>query len=60
MIVYVDDIIVTSNNISLIKKLVSHLNFAFNIKELSVIDYFFGFMSKLSRMCLSSLLKRYT
>jgi len=42
MLVYVDDIIVTGNNHSLIKSLVFKLNYEFSFKDLGDLDYFSG------------------
>ncbi|RZB64389.1 ADP-ribosylation factor GTPase-activating protein AGD12 isoform B [Glycine soja] len=42
MLVYVDDIIVTCNNHTFIKSLVSELNSEFSIKDLGDLDYFLG------------------
>ena len=42
MLVYVDDIIVTDNNHTFIKSLVSKLNSEFSLKDLGDLDYFLG------------------
>jgi len=42
MLVYVDEIIFTSNNPNFIKSLISKLNFEFPLKDLGPLDYFLG------------------
>lgn len=42
MLVYVDDIIITGNNLPFIQQLVPKLNSVFSLKELGKLDYFLG------------------
>jgi len=42
MLVYVDDIIVTDNNPSLIHSFVSQLNSVFSLEDLGTLYYFLG------------------
>jgi len=42
ILVYVDDIIITGNSVSLIQQLTSKLNTAFFLKQLGHLDYFSG------------------
>ena len=42
LLVSVNDIIITSNSISLIQQLTSKLNTAFSLKQLGHLDYFLG------------------
>lgn len=42
MVVYVDDIILTGDDPSLIQQLKQHLHQVFNIKDLGTLSYFFG------------------
>jgi histone deacetylase 1/2 len=42
LLVYVDDIIITSNNPSLLQSLIDKLNQAFSLKHLGTLDYFLG------------------
>jgi histone deacetylase 1/2 len=42
LLVYVDDIIITSNNSSLLQFLIDKLNRAFSLKHLGSLDYFLG------------------
>lgn len=41
-LIYVDDIIVTGNNVELIEQIIKKLNKAFSLKDLSNLNYFFG------------------
>nr|KYP47685.1 Retrovirus-related Pol polyprotein from transposon TNT 1-94 [Cajanus cajan]KYP47706.1 Retrovirus-related Pol polyprotein from transposon TNT 1-94 [Cajanus cajan] len=49
-LVYVDDIIITENNPTLLHTLVSRLHSAFSLKDLGDLDYFLGIEVKLSLM----------
>jgi hypothetical protein len=42
LLVYVKDIIITSNNSSLLQSLIQKLNHAFSLKHLGTLDYFLG------------------
>nr|KYP38385.1 hypothetical protein KK1_040368 [Cajanus cajan] len=42
MLVYVDDIILTSNSPSLLQKLIDQLHKHFSLKDLGTVDYFLG------------------
>ncbi|MCI28028.1 retrovirus-related Pol polyprotein from transposon TNT 1-94, partial [Trifolium medium] len=42
LLVYVDDIIITSNNSTLLQSTISKLNKAFSLKHLGSLDYFLG------------------
>jgi histone deacetylase 1/2 len=42
LLVYVDDIIITSNNSSLLQSFITQLNQAFSLKHLGSLDYFLG------------------
>nr|KYP32235.1 hypothetical protein KK1_047128 [Cajanus cajan] len=42
ILVYVDDIIITGNNSSVLKNIISQLNSAFSLKNLGRLDYFLG------------------
>lgn len=42
MLVYVDDIIVTSNSVSHIQELITKLLTQFSLKQLSNLEYFLG------------------
>jgi len=47
MLVYVDDIIITGNNSTLLHQLINQLNAAFSLKELGDLEYFLGIKVKL-------------
>lgn len=42
MVVYVDDIIITGSNETLIADIKAHLHNTFNIKDLGLLDFFLG------------------
>nr|KYP63826.1 Retrovirus-related Pol polyprotein from transposon TNT 1-94 [Cajanus cajan] len=42
ILVYVDDIIITGNNSSVLQSIISQLNSAFSLKDLGRLDYFLG------------------
>ena len=46
LLVYVDDILVTSSNPCVIQQLISQLNKSFSLKDLGEIDYFLGIQVK--------------
>ena len=43
LVVYVDEIIITGNNLSHIQSIKSHLHGIFGIKDLGKLNYFLGF-----------------
>nr|GLL42026.1 uncharacterized protein LOC109184712 [Ipomoea trifida] len=60
LLIYVDDILVASPNLSLIQELKTHLHNAFKIKDLGTLGFFLGIEAHLDRSGLNLCQRKYT